>query len=71
VMDANGSNQTSLTNNSADDAIPAWSPDGTKIAFNSNRDDNFEIYVMYANGSNQIRLTNDSSFDAMPAWEPQ
>jgi dipeptidyl aminopeptidase/acylaminoacyl peptidase len=63
VMDANGSNQTRLTHNSAVDEHPVWSPDGTKIAFTSNRDGNYQIYVMNANGSNQTRLTNDSASD--------
>jgi hypothetical protein len=40
------SNPTRLTNNDAEDAIPSWSPDGTKIAFISDRDGNYEIYVM-------------------------
>ncbi len=36
---------------------PAWSPDGSKIAFESYRDGQAEIYVMDANGANQRRLT--------------
>ena len=46
VMDADGSNQTNLTNNDVYDDFPNWSPDGTKIAFASARDGNVEIYVM-------------------------
>ncbi len=33
VMDADGGNQENLTNHPVDDMEPAWSPDGTKIAF--------------------------------------
>jgi len=48
VMNADGSNQTRITNNDAEDWYPSWSPDGSKIAFTSERDGDFEIYVMNA-----------------------
>ena len=38
VMNANGTGQTRLTDNPASDRVPAWSPDGSKIAFVSDRD---------------------------------
>ena len=50
-MNADGTNQTRLTNNSASDTYPAFSPDSGQIAFDSNRDGNDEIYVMKADGS--------------------
>ena len=40
------------------------------IAFTSNRDGNFEIYVMNADGSGLARLTNNSATDLMPSWSP-
>src|SRR6267142_2443833 len=70
VMDANGGNQTRITNNFDYDDQPHWSPDGTKIAFFSRRDGNFELYSMNADGSNQTRLTNDFAADGFPAWSP-
>ena len=60
---------TRLTDNSAEDTLPAWSPDGKLIAFTSDRDGNREIYVMKADGSNQTRLTNNSAPDYNPDWQ--
>ena len=53
-----------------DQLDPAWSPDGTKIAFSSNHAGNFEIYVMNANGSGWQRLTRSRAGDQAPAWSP-
>ena len=44
-------------------------PDG-RIAFASNRDDNFEIYVMNPDGGSQSRLTNNTAEDVGPTWSP-
>lgn len=53
----------------ADDA-PAWSPDGSKVAFASNRFDNFSLYTMNADGSD-LRVIVDSVVDcSYPAWSP-
>jgi Tol biopolymer transport system component len=70
AMDANGTALTALTNNPSDDRTPAWSPDGNKIAFVSNRDDNDEIYTMNANGTGLENLTNNPASDFLPAWSP-
>jgi Tol biopolymer transport system component/DNA-binding winged helix-turn-helix (wHTH) protein len=59
-----------LTNNNAHDAGPVWSPDGSRIAFWSNRDGKAEIYVVNADGSNLSRLTNNLSDDYGPRWSP-
>jgi len=70
VMNADGSDLTNITNNSAWDWTPSWSPDGGKIAFSSDRDGKLEIYVMNADGSDLTRLTNNSAWDYRPAWSP-
>ena len=41
-----------------------------RIAFMSNRDGNYEIYVMDADGGNQQRLTNNPHADWSPSWSP-
>ncbi|MQF70561.1 DUF5050 domain-containing protein [SAR202 cluster bacterium AD-812-D07_MRT_10900m] len=85
VTDFNGSNPTRLTEDLTptlgsplmglarfvdDDVDPAWSPDGTKIAFASQRDWDYEIYVMDADGSNPTRLTENNGWDRQPDWSP-
>ena len=65
-MNANGASPTRLTNNPASDNHPAWSPDGTKIAFYSSRDSNGEIYVMNAVGTSPTRLTYTTAWDYSP-----
>jgi len=73
-MNANGGNLCQLTENSVDDRGPARSPDGTRIAFVSNRDtglpNDTEIYVMNADGSDQQRITEKSGFEWGVDWRP-
>ena len=71
VMDANGGNQENLTNHPAYDGLPDWSPDGTKIAFDSYRDGGpSQIYVMDADGKNVFRLTEGRGEKRHPDWSP-
>ena len=48
-----------------------WSPDGSKIAFCTHRDGNWEVYVMNADGSGQRRLTHSPRSDRPVAWSPE
>src|SRR5918992_4356015 len=63
-----------LTDHPADDSGPAWSPfdvaapDGQRLAFESNRDGDYEIYAMRPDGSGVTRVTSNSATDANPAW---
>lgn len=53
------------------DENPRWSPDGTRIAFKSNRGGNtYDIYVMDADGGNAVRITEHPANDHDPAWMP-
>ena len=69
-MDASGENPVRLTRDPARDGAPRWSPDGTKIAFHTNRDGNFEIYVMDTNGENLTNLTQHPMDDQVASWSP-
>ncbi len=59
-----------ISNNSHCDYFPVWSPDGERIAFVSDRDGDWEIYVMNADGGNQKRLTRSPGIDRNPSWSP-
>jgi serine/threonine protein kinase len=74
VMRADGTGQTRLTFDPADDWSPAWSPDGKRIAFTSTRGSQVpgvhNIYIMDANGSNVWQLTHNQAWDEYAAWSP-
>jgi Tol biopolymer transport system component len=83
VVNADGSGQVNLTNSASTEGDPSWSPDGTRIAFSSDRDStdpecdgyfepcNYEIYVMNADGTGQTRVTNTASYaEGHPRWSP-
>jgi len=70
LVDMDGSNETCLTPPGVDDEEPAWSPDGTRIAFVSNRDGHSGIYVMNADGSDPVRLTDGRGAHDSPTWSP-
>src|SRR5215218_11268161 len=81
VMDADGTNQTNLTNTpDTNEGQPAWSSDGTRIAFTSDQDevgDFTDIWVMDADGSSQTNLTKtpdtpdaDNFDEYQPSWSP-
>ena len=79
VMNADGSALTRITNHE-DPGIysrsPSWSPDSTRLVFESNRDGNDEIYMLWVRlfystaALNLTRLTANPAADVDPAWSP-
>jgi RHS repeat-associated protein len=73
LMNTDGSGQTRLATDTNDES-PRWSPDNSRILFQSDRDNPFcgvaDIYVMNADGSGQTRLTTDDNDDSAAVWSP-
>lgn len=61
---------TQLTSDPASDVHPTFSPDGTRIAFASNRSGNWDIWMMSVNGGMPIRVTQSSADEIHPSWSP-
>jgi Tol biopolymer transport system component len=69
-MRADGNRQRRLTHDRADDGNPVWAPDGSRIAFNTDRDGNIEISSVRPDGTGMTRLTYGRAFDGDPVWSP-
>ena len=68
VMNLDGTGRTRLTDHFGSVSGPTWSPDGSKIAFASDRSGQLEVYVMNADGSGIVQVTTTGGQG--PDWSP-
>ncbi len=61
---------SAVTNFSGMEIQPSLSPDGRSVAFVSNRDGQYDIYMGLVTGGSLIRITNDPNLEAHPRWSP-
>lgn len=70
IKPVDGTAITQLTADPANEVMPAFSPDGQKVAFASDRAGNWDIYLMDARGGQPMQLTNDLTHDIHPSFSP-
>src|SRR6516164_7963480 len=68
IANENGSGAQRLTDNKARDVYPRFSPDGNWIAFSSNRDGNYDVFVISATGGKPRQLTFHPADDNVVGW---
>jgi len=71
TMDLRSRTTTRLTNSQAIDTSASYSPDGSKIVFESDRGGRQQIYVMGADGSNPQRISFGNGSYSTPVWSPR
>ena len=69
-MEADGGNPRRVTTSESVEYWPSLSLDGSNIAFSTDRDGNWEIYVMDIDSTNQIRVTNTTYNEWRAVWSP-
>ena len=70
-VNADGTDVRRLTSNPANDVTPAFSPDGGKIAFASDRGGNRNLYIMNTDGTDVRQLTSNlTTVEQEPSWQP-
>jgi dipeptidyl aminopeptidase/acylaminoacyl peptidase len=70
TISADGSDNRALTNGNYSDSSPRWSPDGTRIAYISDRDGKPQIYVRWMDNGQTAELTNLENGPSELVWSP-
>jgi Tol biopolymer transport system component len=70
IRDFSGGGLVRFTTDTAIDGDPAWSPDGSSVAFTSNRNLNDDVFVMNVDRTGLNNLTSNQPDDRRPAWSP-
>ena len=70
VINADGSGNTQLTNNTYGDSGPSWSIDGTKILYMSTESGSSQLYMMNVDGSGKTMLPNNVANEYGRSWSP-
>lgn len=70
LLDVDTGFLVNLTQHSAQDSYPSWSPDGELLAFASDRNGNHEIYTVDSSGKEIHNLTQNPAYDSFPVWSP-
>lgn len=71
LTDIAGNHRTRLTSGYGINSSASFSPDGSQIAFVSNRSGNPQIYVMQTDGKNPKRITFQGKYNQSPKWSPR
>jgi len=75
IMDSTGENSVRLTNNNRQDDWPVWSPDGSRIAYVSQTNGYYNVFLINADGTNKIKITfepesSNGYASCEPTWSP-
>ena len=68
IINPDGTGLVNVTDDQFNNFLPAWSPDGRKIAYACRQDD--DIYLINADGSSKRNLTNSPQYESCPDWSP-
>ncbi len=70
TVSSKGGAANRLTDHQANDIYPVWSPDGNFVAFSSDRDNNYDVFIIPKEGGIPKQLTFHTRNDLVTSWSP-